>query len=47
MFLIWQQNRWRDEPRGEVVEPGALLTSLSDPGEDVFTAKLTYHLGVR
>jgi len=47
LHLIWQQNRWYWENRGDPLGAGSLFRSLGDAGEHVLVAKVSYWFSVR
>ena len=46
LFLIWQQNRWYWDNRGDAAGAGSLFRSVGDPGENVLVVKLSYWLSL-
>jgi hypothetical protein len=42
LYLIWQQTRWLWEDRWDPAQPGSLWSAVTDPGEHILVAKLTY-----
>jgi hypothetical protein len=47
VFVVWQQNRARDEPRFSRLGAGDLFGSLTAQGDNFLALKLTYWLPVR
>lgn len=47
LHLIWQQNRWYWEDRSDPLDAGSLFRSLSDAGEHVLVAKVSYWFSIR
>ncbi len=46
LFLIWQQNRWYWDNRGDTAGAGSLFRSVGDPGENVLVVKMSYWLSL-
>ena len=46
LYLIWQENRFAFDNRGDLVRPAALWDSLGDSADDILAAKVTYWLPI-
>lgn len=47
LFVVWQQDRFAQDPFGERVGPRAVWDALSESGSNFFSVKLNYWLPIR
>ncbi|NIR48307.1 carbohydrate binding family 9 domain-containing protein [candidate division KSB1 bacterium] len=47
LFLVWQQDRFSSERRGDLVSPGDLFNGLSADGDNFLALKVSYWLPIR
>jgi hypothetical protein len=46
-FLIWQQSRFAEDARGQLIAPRDLLDATKAQGDNILVAKVSYWFGVR